>query len=248
MSDDRLKNEIEHGKLLRESWSGTLRYWETPAGKLRWQRRVKMLTGHITPDMKVLELGCGVGYFTEYLAQTGATVIANDISPDLLEVARERVPAKNVIFKEENAYDLTYEDASFDSVVGSSVLHHLEIEQALKECFRVLKPGGTMFFTEPNLVNPQVYLERRIPYLQRKSHTSPDETAFVRGPLAALFQEHGFVDVNIQLFDFLHPYTPPAMIGLVRSVGEVFEKVPLIKEIAGSLYIRARKPQASSSE
>lgn len=242
MSEDRLKNEIEHGKLLRDSWAGTLWYWETPAGQLRWRRRVQMLTAHITPEMKVLELGCGVGYFTEFLAQTGAQIIANDISPDLLDVARQRVKASNVTFNEENAYDLTYEDQTFDSVVGSSVLHHLEVDQALKECFRVLKPGGTMYFTEPNLVNPQVYMERRIPYLQRKSHTSPDEIAFVRGPLAKKIRAHGFSDVAIEVFDFLHPATPKPMIGFVKSTGEILEKIPLIREIAGSLYIRAKKP------
>ena len=242
MSEDRLKNEIEHGKLLRESWSGTLWYWETPAGTLRWQRRVKMLTEHIQPDMKVLELGCGVGYFTEYLARTGATIVANDISPDLLDVARQRVPDENVTFNEENAYDLTYKDGSFDSIVGSSVLHHLEVDQALAECFRVLKPGGTIYFTEPNLVNPQVYLERNVPYLQRKSHTSPDEIAFVRGPLAEQIRRHGFTAVSVQLFDFLHPGTPKPMIGFVRSLGEVLERIPVLKEIAGSLYIQARKP------
>lgn len=242
MSDDRIKNEIEHGKLLKQSWSGTFWYWETPAGQIRWKRRVDMLTSHISKGMTVLELGCGVGYFTEYLARSGATIIANDISPDLLDVARQRVTAGNVTFKVENAYDLTYEDETFDSVVGSSVLHHLEVDQALEECFRVLKPGGTIYFTEPNLINPQVFLERRIPYLQKKMHVSPNETAFVRAKLAQQFQKHGFIHVQIQLFDFLHPGTPKPLINVVKSLGDILERTPLVKEIAGSLFITAQKP------
>ncbi len=241
MSDQRIKNEIEHGKHLRESWSGTFWYWETPAGQIRWQRRVKMLTSHITEDMNVLELGCGVGYFTEYLAQSGATIIANDISPELLDVAKVRVPAENVTFKVENAYDLTYEDESFDSVVGSSVLHHLEVDQALKECYRVLKPGGSMYFTEPNLMNPQIFLERRIPYLQKKMHVSPDEIAFIRWKLKAQIESFGFKNVHIQLFDFLHPGTPKSLIGFVNGLGRTVEKIPILKEIAGSLYVKAEK-------
>lgn len=241
MSDQRLKNEIEHGKILKESWSGTFWYWETPAGQIRWQRRVAMLTSHIQKEMTVLELGCGVGYFTEYLARSGAKIIANDISPDLLDVARKRVTATNVTFKVENAYDLTYEDQTFDSVVGSSVLHHLEVDSALKECFRVLKPNGTIYFTEPNLVNPQIFLERKIPYLQKKMHVSPDEIAFIRSRLSNQIKNHGFIDVEIKLFDFLHPGTPKYLIGVVKSVGDFLEEVPLIKEIAGSLFIKARK-------
>ena len=154
MSDDRLKNEIEHGKVLRKSWSGTLWYWETPAGKLRFKRRLEMITSHIEPGMKVLELGCGVGYFTKHLAETKAAITANDISPDLLEVAREQVKAENVTFKVENAYDLSYADNSFDTVVGSSVLHHLEVDDALRECYRVLKPGGILCVTTTNKLCP----------------------------------------------------------------------------------------------
>ena len=241
MSDDRLNNEIEHGKILRESWSGTLWYWETPAGQIRWQRRVKMLTSHLKQGMRVLELGCGVGYFTEFLAQSGADIIANDISPDLLEVARQRVTSSNVEFKVENAYDLTYQDASFDSVVGSSVLHHLDVDQALKECYRVLKPGGTIYFTEPNMINPLIFLERKVPAIREKMKVSPDETAFIKHKLKRQIESHSFVQVHIQHFDFLHPNTPVPLIPAVSSLGEILEKMPLVKHISGSLYIHANK-------
>ena len=61
MTDDRLEHEIVHGKLLSEAGAGEIWNWESPAGRLRWQRRVIMLTSHLKPDMKVLELGCGKG-------------------------------------------------------------------------------------------------------------------------------------------------------------------------------------------
>lgn len=60
-SDNRLKNEIEHGKKIAVD-AGSVWNWESPAGRKRWERRVRMLTSHITPGMKVLELGCGTGY------------------------------------------------------------------------------------------------------------------------------------------------------------------------------------------
>jgi len=238
----RIEHEVAHGRVLRESWQGTLWYWETPAGRIRWNRRVSLLSDHIKPKMKVLELGCGVGYLTGSLAKKAKEVVAIDISPDLLAVAREKVSATNVSFKEENAYELKYKDGTFDTIIASSVLHHLEVEQALRESFRVLKSKGTIHLTEPNWFNPLVFLERKIPYLRERMHVSPDEGAFTRSGLKKKLMEFGFDEIEIYPFDFLHPGTPQWLIPFVKGFGNLLEKIPLIKEIAGSLCVKARKP------
>jgi len=181
--DNRLENEIEHGKYLAREGAGEVWNWESPAGKKRWQRRVQMLTAHLKPTDKVLEIGCGTGYFTKEIVKTGAFVTAIDISPELLNIAKEEIKETNVSFVLENAYQMTFEANSFDSIVGSSVLHHLEIEKAISEMFRVLKPGGSMYFTEPNMMNPQIAMQKNIPALKRKLGDSPDETAFFRWSL-----------------------------------------------------------------
>ena len=240
--DERLENERRHGQRLRKIWSGTFWYWETPAGRLRWQRRLRMLTAHISKGMRVLEVGAGVGYFTEHIVKTGAQVCAIDISPDLLEVAKERITADNVEFKVDNAYDMQCADQVFDSVVGSSVLHHLDVEKALAEFYRVLKPGGSVYFTEPNMVNPQVFLERHTEFFGKLIEKSPDETAFVRWPLKKDFERFGFQNIEIVPFDFLHPLTPSALIPFVDRLGRGVEHIPFLKEIAGSLYIKAFRP------
>jgi ubiquinone/menaquinone biosynthesis C-methylase UbiE len=139
----RIFREIRHGRFLAKHGAGQIWNWESPAGKLRWARRVKMLSSHLRPGMTVLELGCGTGYFTQELARSGADVVAIDVSPELLEIARSNCSAPNVRYQIENAYALSYPEAVFDSVVGSSVLHHLEIAAALRNIYRVLKPGGT---------------------------------------------------------------------------------------------------------
>lgn len=241
MKDSRINNEIAHGKLVREAWKGNYYYWETPAGKVRWNQRVKMLTDHITPKMNVLEIGTGTGCFTKAIAETKAKITSIDISPDLIEVAIENIKEPNVTFKIENAYALTYQDSSFDTIIGSSVLHHLEIEKALKEFYRVLKPGGTIYFTEPNMLNPQVFIERNIPFVKRYFMVSPDETAFIRWKLFRKIQENNFKDIKIVNFDFLHPSTPKPFIPMVKRLGEFLEQFPLTKEITGSLYIHAVK-------
>lgn len=241
MSEERLQSEVEHGKTLRQSWSGQFWYWETPAGKLRFQRRLNLITSHVTPNMRVLELGCGVGYFTRHLVKTQASIIANDISPDLLDVAKDQVKADNVEFRVENAYDLPHPDGSFDSVVGSSVVHHLEVEDAIRECYRVLKPGGSIYFTEPNLLNPHVFLERSHKTIRRWANVSPNETAFLRKPLQRLLELYQFRNISITPFDFLHPLTPKLLIPLVDKCGRIVERIPVLKEFSGSLFIQAQK-------
>jgi SAM-dependent methyltransferase len=191
--------------------------------------------------MSVLELGCGTGYFTRELARCGADVVAVDVSPELLEVARADCPAENVRYEIQNACALSYPDASFDSVVGSAVLHHLDIEKALAETYRVLKEGGMIYFTEPNMLNPQIAVQKNIPWVKRTLGDSPDETAFFRWPLRRSLEQTGFRDVRVDPFDFLHPKAPSRLVNGLSAIGRYLENMPVVSEFAGSLYIRAVK-------
>ena len=200
-----------------------------------------MLSSHLEPGMRVLELGCGTGYFTRELARLGADVIAVDVSPELLEIAKANCSMPNVRYEIQDASALSYSSAMFDSVVGSSVLHHLEIKEALQEIYRVLKAGGAIYFTEPNMLNPQIAIQKNVPWVKRKLGDSPDETAFFRWPLRGLLEKTGYRDVRVDPFDFLHPKTPVALIDRVNAFGRFLENVPVVSEFAGSLYIRAIK-------
>ena len=238
---ERIAKEIQHGRFLAERGAGKIWNWESPAGKLRWARRVKMLSRHLAPGMSVLELGCGTGYFTRELARSGADIVAIDVSPELLEIAKANCSTPNVRYEIKNAYELSYPDGAFNSVVGSSVLHHLEIDAALREVYRVLKPGGTIYFTEPNMLNPQIAIQKNVPWVKRKLGDSPDETAFFRWPLRRLLEQKGYREVRIEPFDFLHPKTPLPLVDRLDALGRFLERMPVISEFAGSLYIRAVK-------
>ena len=135
------------------------------------------------------------------------------------------------------------DESGFDAVIGSSVLHHLDVSASLRNIRRLLKPGGWMSFAEPNLLNPQVFLERHPgPFHRLFYYISPDETAFVRWSLTRVLSRHGFESIRITPFDWLHPATPRPLIGIVRTVGSVLESVPGVREFAGSLHISARRP------
>jgi len=242
MSKDRISNEVEHGKYLAGMDAGRLWYWSSPAGQVRLKRRKEIMTRYVTSNMTVLELGCGPGDFTLALAETNAKIISIDISPDLVEVAKKRIPNKNVSIQVENAYQLNHKDETFDAVLGNSILHHLKMRTALKDVLRVLKPGGKIFFFEPNLLNPLQIIELSTPTMRKITHHSPDETAIIRWKLIKLLKEVGFINVSVSPFDFLHPSTPKLLIPIVEKIGSIAEKTPVLKEISGSLIVRGDKP------
>lgn len=106
----------------------------------------------IGPSSRVLEVGCGTGMFTAEVAESGASIIAVDLSPDLVAIAARR-NLNRVQFVLKN-FEYCEVDRPFDAVIGSSVLHHLDMERALPKMFSLLKLGGRSSFTEPNMLNP----------------------------------------------------------------------------------------------
>jgi SAM-dependent methyltransferase len=238
------KREIAHGKKLLVSDPEKIWGWGTPAGKLRARRRAKLIANGVglKPGMSALEIGCGTGNFTERFAETGTNIVAVDISPGLLESARKRcLPECQVQFLVTRFEDCK-SDVPFDAIIGSSVLHHLNLIESLVKIRELLKPGGIMCFAEPNLLNPQVFLERKLRWLPIFQYVSPDETAFVRWRLYEVLKKCGFTDIEIKPFDWLHPLTPNRFIKVVNNVGFWMEKTPILREFAGSLYIYAKRP------
>lgn len=242
-SADRLAREIEHHRRIasraEEFWS-----WDRPAGRRRADRRAELFVtrGRLRPGAHALELGCGTGVFLERVARCGARLQGLDLSPDLLAQARTRLgPLAEVTLTRGNAEALPYRSASFDAVYGSSILHHLELETALSEAWRVLRPGGRVVFAEPNILNPQVLVMFRFPPAKQRFGVSPDEMAFSRFRARSALERAGFQDVRVEPFDFLHPGTPPAWIERVLGLSLALERVPLLREIAGSLILEARR-------
>ena len=99
---------------------------------------------------RVIELGCGTGKNSEWLAAQARELVALDFSPGMLDVARRRVRAAHVRFVE---HDITrswpVESASMDIVVGNLVLEHVrDLGPVYTEAARVLRTGGQLFVCE----------------------------------------------------------------------------------------------------
>ena len=241
-SAERLRHEIEHHRELASRGAEEVWGWDSPAGRRRADRRGRLFVEHggIGPGARVLELGCGTGEFTRRVAPAGARLVALDLSAELLARARTRVPA-GVGFVRANAERLPFPDGAFDAVYGCSVLHHLQVETALAEVWRVLRSGGRLVFSEPNLLNPQVFLMFKCGPLRPRFGTSRDEMAFTRGTITRVLRRLGFKRFSVRYFDFLHPATPRALLATMEPVAEFLERVPVLRAISGSLLIHAER-------
>jgi len=103
---------------------------------------------------RVLDLGCGSGENSLLLVRRGANVIGVDISESLLALAAQRLAVNGsagaqVRFVPASAHRLPIPDASVDVILGSAILHHLDLASTSKEVFRALRPGGRAIFMEP---------------------------------------------------------------------------------------------------
>lgn len=96
---------------------------------------------------KVLDLGCGAGFFANEAAKAGYTVVGMDISSSALKVAELHDDTKSVSYVYGDAYSIPFERESFDVVVALDLLEHVsDPQKILFEASRVLRPGGLVFF------------------------------------------------------------------------------------------------------
>ena len=202
--DTRQEHEAKHFDLLAEQQGDT--WWgnRTYAGAQRMKRRARLLKNALAPYecCRVIELGCGTGTFTEYILAEipGLRLECIDISPKCVEIAQEKLRQyPNVVCRVGDARALDYQDASVDVILGASILHHLPMEGIAREAFRVLNEGGLFWFSEPNMMNPEILLEKNVRIIGKMTQTTHGETAFFRWRLKRFLSQVGFRDEWIAL-------------------------------------------------
>ena len=101
----------------------------------------------------LLEYGCGTGRQSQVWLRTGARITGIDISSEAIEKAKTTIMgtefADRAEYYEMNAEAMSFKDDTFDVIVGSGIIHHLELDPCYSELARVLKPGGLAVFMEP---------------------------------------------------------------------------------------------------
>jgi ubiquinone/menaquinone biosynthesis C-methylase UbiE len=150
------------------------------------------------PDHRVLDLGCGTATLTILLKQRQpqSTVVGLDGAPVVLARAREKAAEAGVdiSFDEGMAYQLPYPDRSFDRVVASLLLHHLTSDnkrRALRETFRVLKPGGQLHIAD--FGRPHTFMMACVSLIVRWLEEAHEH---VKGLVPGLIRDAGFTHME----------------------------------------------------
>ncbi len=139
-----------------------------------YERLIREFLALVKPsrDEKLLDLGCGTGAFTERLAFRELRITGIDISFNNVAAAAVALPESTFIVSD--AEQLPFPENTFGIVTFSGMLHHLpDLDKALVESRRVLKPGGRIFAYDPNGRNPAMWFYRnpRSPFHSREGWT-----------------------------------------------------------------------------
>ncbi len=152
--------------------------YDTPAyDSLRsyiFSSRKKYVCKFLAPTMgRILDIGCGPGVFTEELLDKAGEVYGIDISEAMVETAKRRIEGQGienrVHFSKGDIEALDLQDGFFDAVICIGVLEYLRDDNlALKELFRVLKKGGELVVSVPNITSPFTLIDIAFARIARK--------------------------------------------------------------------------------
>jgi len=184
--------------------------YESYLGPFLFEPYAADLVSRLQPEEygNILEIACGTGRVTAHLAKSikFETLIATDLNPDMIEVAKEKVKSNKIKWMPANAMELPFIDAAFDLVVIQfGIMFFPDKQKGINEAYRVLRPNGKLIFStwdKPEAV-PAIYEARRIiedflgddlPVFYDIPYSMHDENE-----LRSLPEIAGFKDVKVSL-------------------------------------------------
>lgn len=240
------RERVFHNSLIEKGSFGTAgkEWWQTPGGVVRFRRRIEMLR-HLTANHPgeplILVLGCGDGEWINEISRF-AKVVGIDVADQMIALLRTRLrfPDRAQVLVAD-AHSLEFEDMQFDFCFANSTLHHLDLSTALPEIWRVLKPGGKLVASEPNLSNPQVRWMFQFDFNRRRYALTADEEAFTMRKIKSLLAAN-FSSVRVSYFDFWHPvFGYRETDSFLYRFTVLLERIPLLRRVSGSLWLEAVK-------
>jgi ubiquinone/menaquinone biosynthesis C-methylase UbiE len=194
----------------------------------------------ICPDNDVLELGSGTGLHTSALMQTGAKVVASDISPNSLKVIMRRI--EGVRTQVADMEDLPFKNDSFDVVTSAGSLSYGDPDTVDAEVRRVLRPGGIFICVDSLNHNPVYRFNRWLHSLQGERTKS----TLLRMPTISRIQSisSGYKDTEVRYFGTVS-YLMPFLAGIIgqnqaAKVSDAVDRMVHVRRSAFKFVLVAR--------
>ena len=244
MKTDRRQQEIDIQNQVAGHYDG-VRYQLPHARSYHVWWVADMLAG--TPDHGLwLDLGCGTGWIREVMQMRDCRrrLVGLDISSEMLRHAR----GKQFPVVLGDAEKLPFEDQCFDGVLAKGTLHHIpDMEGAMAELHRVLKPGGIAVLTDPNISPLRVL---KFTLQNRDEHFSSLHRAIgpseYRRTIASFleivdFQYFGLLAYPAAFPDILPVSITKAHIDALIRLDQWLARLPLLQSFCWAIKITARK-------
>jgi ubiquinone/menaquinone biosynthesis C-methylase UbiE len=180
---------------------------EDPRGDRARRAHLELL--HLIPlkGQLILDTGCGPGTYGMILASEGNEVIGSDISAESVKAARDRADNKSVNFSSlvADSEKLPLKSDSFDVCFCGFTLHHFpDINAAVSECARILKPGARIAIVEPNESSFATRFSRFIedlPLLRtwvlNAGWDTPNRTTHIYRDYTEALEQQGFTEIKV---------------------------------------------------
>jgi ubiquinone/menaquinone biosynthesis C-methylase UbiE len=161
-----------------------------------YEKKLSLTQKLFSPDMKVLEIGCGTGTTSLLHASHVDQIVACDFSSEMIKIAKSKMIDKNisnVIFKQESVEDMNYKENEFDVIMAHSILHLVENkEEAIRRIYKSLKPGG-YFITSTGCIGGMLNIFKPLWYIGYSLGKLPYIGFFTKAKFTQLVETSGFV-------------------------------------------------------
>lgn len=249
--------ELDHSEIATQDHVSDyyeLERYRLPHARAFHKQSIEDMCRHVRLDGLMLDNGCGTGFLTEIVSDIApdSRFVGIDISAGMLEKAK---PVYDRLVRGDSTR-LPFADASFDTVFGRSLLHHLsDPEAGVHEMLRVLKPGGDMIVldTHKTILSD---LPRRI--ANRGEHFDEDHKNFRTRELVDIVGRHfsvdrvdfmGYVAYPLLGFPDIHDFSKWLPVELLAPpllrLDHLLSNVPLARRLGWGIMIKGHREATS---
>ena len=167
------------------------------ADEAAYQKKLEVTRGYFSPEMDVLEFGCGTGSTAISHAPHVKHILALDISSRMIEISRDKAESagiSNITFQCSSFDDFNAQDSSFDAILALNILHLIQNwEEVIVRVHNLLRPGGVFVTSTPCIGDTIFRLFKYVAYIGNIFGVLPRLTVISEKQLEKSIMDAGFV-------------------------------------------------------